>query len=82
MLPLELKAELNKRPFLPFRIVTTLGKNYDVTERNRPMIRVGIGCVVIGFLLPETDPRFDRYEAVSLLHIVRREPILETGATG
>jgi hypothetical protein len=31
--------------------------------------------VIIGLRVPESDPYFDRYEVVSLRHIVRLEPI-------
>jgi hypothetical protein len=73
--PEDLKAELKKEPFQPFRIVTTSGKTYDVTERDRDMLLILKRVVVIGLRVPETDPNFDRYEVVSLLHIVRLEPI-------
>jgi hypothetical protein len=75
--PQELESELRKKPFQPFRIVTTLGKTYDITERDLPMIMVGKRAVFIGLRVPETDPYFDRYEVVSLVHIVRLEPIQE-----
>jgi hypothetical protein len=71
----DLKAELKKEPFLPFRIVTTSGKCYDVTEKDREMLMVLKRVVVIGLRASETDPDFDRYEVVSLLHIARLEPI-------
>jgi len=45
-----LKAELKKEPFLPFRIVTTSGKTYDVTEKDREMLMVLKRVVVIGLL--------------------------------
>ena len=73
--PQQFESELRKRPFQPFRIVTTLGKTYDITERDLPMILVGKRVVIIGLRVPETDPNFDRYEVVSLVHIVRLEPI-------
>jgi hypothetical protein len=75
--PQDLDAELQKKPFEPFRIVTTTGKTYDVTERDRPMILVGKLTVVIGLRVPESDPYFDRYEVVALVHIVRLEPMLQ-----
>jgi hypothetical protein len=71
----DLKAELKKEPFLPFRIVTTSGKTYDVTERDREMLMVLKRVVIIGLRASENDPEFDRHEVVSLLHIVRLEPI-------
>ena len=72
----DLDSALHKKPFLPFRIVTTTGKAYDVTEKDVPMILVGKRTVIIGFRgVPESDPHFDRYEVVALVHIVRLEPI-------
>jgi hypothetical protein len=74
MSPQDLESELHKKPFLPFRIVTTTGKTYDITERDLPMILVGKRTVIIGFRVAETDANFDRYEVVALIHIVRLEP--------
>jgi hypothetical protein len=73
--PQDLESELKREPFEPFRIVTTSGKSYDITEKDRPLLLVGKRSVIIGFRVPESDPYFDRYEVVSLLHIVRLEPI-------
>jgi hypothetical protein len=75
MVPQDLESELKNEPFQPFRIVTTNGKTYDITEKDRPLLLVGKRTVIIGLRVPETDPYFDRYEVVSLLHIVRLEPI-------
>ncbi len=75
MAPQDLESELKKRPFQPFRIVTTSGKSYDITEKDVPLLLVAKRTVIIGLRVPETDPYFDRYEVVSLVHIVRLEPI-------
>lgn len=75
MAPQDLESELNKEHFQPFRIVTTSGKTYDITEKDRPLLLVGKRTVIIGMRVPETDPYFDRYDVVSLVHIVRLEPI-------
>ena len=77
MSPQDLEAELRKDPFLPFRIVTTTGKSYDITERDLPMILVGKRTVIIGFRVAETDANFDRYEVVALMHIDRLEPLVQ-----
>jgi hypothetical protein len=69
------ESELKKEPFQPFRIVTTTGKTYDITEKDRPLLLVGKRTVIIGLRVPESDPYFDRYEVVALVHIVRLEPI-------
>jgi hypothetical protein len=75
MAPQDLESELGKQPFQSFRIVTTTGKSYDITEKDRPLLMVGKRTVIIGLRVPESDPYFDRYEVVSLVHIVRLEPI-------
>jgi hypothetical protein len=36
---------------------------------------VGKPTVIIGLRVPETDPYFDRYEGVSMVHIIRLEPM-------
>ncbi len=73
--PKALQSEIKKEPFQPFRIVTTTGKTYDITARDLPLLLVGKTSLIIGRHLPDTDPFFDRYEVVSLVHIVRLEPI-------
>ena len=73
--PQDLESELRKKPFQPFRIVTTGGKSYDIMEKDVPLLLVGKRTVIIGLRVPETDPYFDRYEVVSLVHIVGLEPI-------
>ena len=78
--PQDLESELKKEPFQPFRIVTTTGKSYDVTEKDRPLLLVGKRSVIIGLRVPETDPYFDRYEVVSLVHIVRLERVRFLGS--
>ncbi len=75
MAPQDLESELNKNPFQPFRIVTRNGKAYEITAKARPLLPVGTRTVIIGPRVPETDPYFDRYEVVSLVHIIRLEPI-------
>ncbi len=75
MAPQDLESELKKQPFQPFRIVTTSGETYDITERDFPLLLVGKRTVIIGLRVPETDPYFDRYEVVSLVRIIRLEPI-------
>lgn len=78
MAPKDLDDELKRDPFQPFRIVTTTGKTYDVTLKNRSMFWVGNRTVHIGLTVAEGDPYFDRVEVVSLVHIVRLEPIPES----
>ena len=73
--PQDLESELKKEPFQPFRIVRSMGKSYDITEKDRPLLLVGKRTLIIGLRVPETDPYFDRYEVLSLIRIIRLEPI-------
>jgi hypothetical protein len=73
--PQDLESELKKEPFQDFRIVKTTAKTYDITAKDRPLLLVGKRAVIIGLRVPESGPYFDRYEVVSLVHIVRLEPI-------
>ncbi len=73
--PQDLDSALKREPFQPFRIVMMNGKSYEVMERDRPLYLVGKHSVIIGMRVPDTDPYFDRYEVVSLVSIVRLEPI-------
>ena len=72
-----LAIELKKVPFVPFRIVTTTGKSYEVTSRNSNFFYVDREqrILVVGSPTIETDPYFERDEFVSLLHVVRLEPM-------
>ena len=71
----DLQSELNKEPFQPFRIVTTSAKTYDIAVKDKPLLLVGKRTVIMGLRVPESDPNFDRCEVVSLVHIIRLEPI-------
>jgi hypothetical protein len=73
--PQDLESALKKAYFQPFRIVMIDGKTYNFTEKDRPLVLVGKRAVFIGMRVAETDPYFDRYDIVSLMHIVRLEPI-------
>ena len=56
-------------------IAAGVQKTYDIREKDRPLLLVGKRTVIIGLRVPETDPYFDRYEVVSLVHIICLEPI-------
>ncbi len=73
MRPDELLEELRKRPFEPFRIHLTDGTVYQIPHPE--LVMVGRGKVLIGTPAQGESGVFDRYDVVSLLHIVRLEPI-------
>jgi hypothetical protein len=74
----EIRALLNARPFVPFRLVLSDGGTVDV--RHRETVIVGRGFAVIGLVDPAaTDTIFDRWTVVWYMHVTRVE-MLSLGA--
>jgi hypothetical protein len=75
MRPEDLNNELKKRPFRPFRLYLSDGKVYEV--RHPDLVVPGRSSVFVGTPPQEqpTAPFWDSYEIVSLIHIVRLEPL-------
>ncbi len=73
MRPEDIRDFLQHKPFHPFRITLTDGREYEV--RHPELAMVGRSAVAIGLPAPE-DPRpiYDRLVPVSLLHIMQVEP--------
>lgn len=71
MTPAEIYAELHRRPFVPFRIVTTDGTIYEV--RHPELVMVGSQTVLIGYPTNDSPVIFDHYDRVALIHIVHLE---------
>jgi hypothetical protein len=72
MAPAEILALLRARPFVPFRIVTSDGTTYEV--RHPDLVMVGIATAVIGYPDKSTPGAYERFDIVSMRHIVRLEP--------
>ncbi len=74
MRPEDFRAFLAKKPFQPFRITLTDGRTYEV--RHPELAMVGRTSVVIGMAASdESEPVYDRFVTVSLLHIMQMEPL-------
>jgi hypothetical protein len=73
MAPADLVAVLNRRPFVPFRVVTSDSTVYEV--RHPELVVLSLASAVIGY--PEQNqPRVaSRYDIVSIRHIIRLEPM-------
>jgi hypothetical protein len=81
MAPTDFAPLLLRRPFEPFRIVTSDGRNYDI--RHPEMVMAGFTSAVIGYPNPEVPGTILRYDIVSMLHIVRLGPLpATTGVQG
>jgi hypothetical protein len=63
---------LSRRPFVPFRVVTSDGTIYEV--RHPELVLVSLASVVIGYPAPEDPRNASRYDIVSMRHVVRLEP--------
>ena len=73
MRPDDIRNFLNRRPFQPIRITLTDGRSYQV--RHPELVMVGRSVIVIGFpAADESEPVFDRFVWVSLIHIMQIEP--------
>ncbi len=69
----DLMGWVDQRPFSPFHVVTTDGKGFEINSPR--MIWPGSRSVLIGLPDPaEPDVRGDHI-TVSMLHIVRVEPL-------
>src|SRR6266702_2473460 len=68
----DMRALLNARPFLPFRLYLSDGGTVDV--RSQEVVMPGRRFALIGLLDPDaTDTAFDRYMTVWYLHVTRHE---------
>ncbi len=68
----DLRALLNARPFVPFRIWVSDGGHVDV--KSPELVLTGQRFALVGLLDPEsTDSVFDRYTTVWYLHVTRHE---------
>jgi hypothetical protein len=61
-----------QRPFVPFRIITSDGTIYEV--RHPDMVLVGMSSVLVGCPSEQPPHAYDRYDVVSMRHVVRLEP--------
>jgi hypothetical protein len=73
MLPNEVREELRRQPFEPFRLYLSDGTTYEI--RHPDLVMVGIQRLLVGVPAEGREGIFQRYDVVSLLHVVRLEPI-------
>ena len=78
MLPSELKGWLDREPFIPLRLHVSGGVHYDVFKPQ--FVMLGHSMILIGLRREIDSPYFDEPVMVSLLHVIRVEPILEVPA--
>jgi hypothetical protein len=62
----------HRRPFVPFRVVTSDGTVYEVPHPD--LVMVGLSSVIIGYPSEQDPHAYSRWDVVSMRHIVRLEP--------
>lgn len=75
MNPEEIKKHLRRTPFVPFRVYTSDGHHLDVKHPEMALLTRAL--LLVG--RPVADPMKDippDYDDVSLLHVVRLEPLV------
>ncbi|HVS35204.1 MAG TPA: hypothetical protein VMS17_06450 [Gemmataceae bacterium] len=78
MSPIELQSELRKKPFVPFRMYLSDGTTYDI--RHPDLVVPGMTTAFIGFAADPDQTYYNSYTVISLMHVVRLEPIPSTPA--
>ncbi len=61
-----------RRPFVPFRVVTSDGTIYEVPHPD--LIMVGLSSVIIGYPSADEPHAYSRWDVVSMRHVIRLEP--------
>jgi hypothetical protein len=72
MAPADIRNMVHRRPFTPFRIITSDGTVYEV--RHPDLVMTGLASVIIGYPSEQDPNAYSRWDVVSLRHIVRLEP--------
>jgi hypothetical protein len=72
MAPADIRHLVHRRPFTPFRIITSDGTIYEV--RHPDLVMTGLASVIIGYPWEQDPEAYSRWDVVSLRHIVRLEP--------
>jgi hypothetical protein len=73
--PADIRNLVNRRPFTPFRIITSDGTVYEV--RHPDLVMTGLASVIIGYPSEQDPESYSRWDVVSLRYIIRLEPEAE-----
>jgi hypothetical protein len=76
----DLLTVLHRKPFEPFRIVTSDGVNYEI--HHPKLVIVSLTGAVIGYPDPSIPGAAQRLDIVGLEHIVRLEEVPRAAAPG
>ncbi len=76
----DIKEKLQQRPFIPFRIVLTDGRAYEI--RHPDLLLLGKRSAVVDLVGDPAGTVYDRYVTIALLHITRLEPLDTSAVSG
>ena len=63
----EIEARLRRQPFVPVRVLTSLGQNYDITRPHQVMI--GRRAIIIGIPDRENPELYENATQVALMYV-------------
>ncbi|HWG43653.1 MAG TPA: hypothetical protein VN688_12770 [Gemmataceae bacterium] len=70
---------VRRKPFVPFRVITSDGTIYEINHPD--LVMAGLSSVIIGYPSEQEPHAYSRYDIVSLRHVVRLEPREEPAET-
>jgi hypothetical protein len=74
--PDDVRMELRRQPFVPFRLHLTDGRTFEV--RHPDMVLVMSRSLVVGIIDPPGSTYPERNEVIALMHVVSLEPLRQT----
>jgi hypothetical protein len=78
--PEEIETRLRSQPFVPIRVVTSLGQNHDITHPE--LVLVGRASIMIGVASTENPAQYDTISRVAIMHITDLQNMPRAASTG
>jgi hypothetical protein len=63
----DIRARVHEEPFVPFRIVTSSGENYEV--HHPELIMVGKRDLIVGTASAKSTPFYDKVHRIAIMHV-------------
>ena len=73
-------TRLREQPFVPFRIITSSGQEYDVLHPD--LVLVGKGRLIVGAASNDNPRTFETSSNVSMLHITDLQDLVMPAMAG
>jgi len=65
--PDDVQARLRDQPFVPLRIVTTIGQSYDIYHPD--LVMVGRRALIVGTASMDNPSQFDQVTRIAMIHV-------------